>query len=147
MRSTLTTLTKHTMGRLRRRTSTKQRSITLVVRSLRHRCRGKAKNDSSSGKSCPSRFLGLHPGFVPPKFVLIRTRFWQQLLLGGRLARFPICRDALFLSHSAYSAQAAVRLTPASRPVVSSVANPSSAAAKSISTHNAIHGLSSLTVD
>jgi hypothetical protein len=30
MRSTLATLTKQTMGRVRRRTSTKQRSITLV---------------------------------------------------------------------------------------------------------------------
>src|SRR5439155_21497246 len=36
------------------RTSTKQRPITLVVRSLRHRCRGKAKNDSNSGQSCSS---------------------------------------------------------------------------------------------
>src|ERR1019366_6740307 len=36
IRSTLSTFTKHTMGRVRRRTSTKQRSITLVVRSLRH---------------------------------------------------------------------------------------------------------------
>ena len=55
MRSTLSTFTKHTMGRVRRRTSTKQRSITLVVRSFRHRCRGKAKNDSSSGKSRSNR--------------------------------------------------------------------------------------------
>src|SRR5260370_40259192 len=38
MRSTLSTFTKHTMGRVRRRTSTKRRSITLVVRSFRHRC-------------------------------------------------------------------------------------------------------------
>ena len=53
IRSTLSTFTKHTMGRVRRRTSTKQRSITLVVRSLRHRCRGKAKNDSNSGKIAP----------------------------------------------------------------------------------------------
>jgi hypothetical protein len=37
------------MGRVRRRTSTKQRSIILVVRSFFHRCRGKLKNDSSSG--------------------------------------------------------------------------------------------------
>src|ERR1700738_1205320 len=51
MRSTLSTFTKHTMGRVRRRTSTKQRSITLVVRSFRQRCRGKGKKDSSSGKS------------------------------------------------------------------------------------------------
>src|SRR5256884_6068056 len=42
MRSTLSTFTKHTIGRVLGRTSTKQRSITLVVRSLRHRCRGKA---------------------------------------------------------------------------------------------------------
>ena len=41
MRSTLTTLTKHTIGRVRRRTSTKQRSMILVVRSFVHngRCR------------------------------------------------------------------------------------------------------------
>jgi len=36
---TLSTFTKHTMGRVLLRTSTKQRSITFVVRSLRHRCR------------------------------------------------------------------------------------------------------------
>src|SRR5581483_6388830 len=49
IRSTLFTFTKHTMGRVRRLTSTKQRSMTLVVRSFRHKCRGKLKNDSSSG--------------------------------------------------------------------------------------------------
>jgi hypothetical protein len=48
MRSTLFTFTKHTMGRVRRRTSTKQRSMMLVVRSFLHRCRGKLKNDSNS---------------------------------------------------------------------------------------------------
>ena len=51
MRSTLFTFTKQTMGRVRRRTSTKQRSMILVVRSFRHRWRGKLKNDSNSGKS------------------------------------------------------------------------------------------------
>jgi hypothetical protein len=35
MRSTLSTLTKQTMGRVRWRNSTKQRSITLAMRSLR----------------------------------------------------------------------------------------------------------------
>ena len=43
MRSTLATFTKH----------------TLVVRSLHHRCRGKAKNESNSGKSRPKRFTTL----------------------------------------------------------------------------------------
>ena len=47
MRSTDCTLTKQTMGRVRRFTSTKQRSMMLVVHSLRHRCLGKAKNASS----------------------------------------------------------------------------------------------------
>src|SRR5437870_9629569 len=42
-------------GWVRRRTSTKQRSIMLVVRSLRHRWRGKAKNESNSGRSCCNR--------------------------------------------------------------------------------------------
>src|SRR5581483_8887906 len=51
IRSTLLTFTKQTMGRVRRRTSTKQRSMTLVVRSFLQRCRGKLKNDSSSGRS------------------------------------------------------------------------------------------------
>src|SRR5271166_3182846 len=51
MRSTLFTFTKHTIGRVRRRTSTKQRSMMLVVRSFLQRCRGKLKNDSRSGKS------------------------------------------------------------------------------------------------
>lgn len=40
MRSTDCTLTKQIMGRVRR-TSTKQRSMILAVRSLRHRCLGK----------------------------------------------------------------------------------------------------------
>jgi len=40
-----------THHRVRRRTSTKQRSMMLVVRSFRHRGRGRAKNDSSSGRS------------------------------------------------------------------------------------------------
>src|ERR1019366_2485527 len=50
MRSTLSTLTKQTMGRVLRRTSTTQRSMTLVVRSLRHRCRGKAKEREQLGQ-------------------------------------------------------------------------------------------------
>jgi hypothetical protein len=59
IRSMLSTFTKQTMGRVRRRTSTKQRSMTLVVRSFGHKCRGKAKNDSSSGKSrCRRRTMG-----------------------------------------------------------------------------------------
>src|SRR5260370_39401992 len=51
MRSTLSTLVNTTIGRVRRRTSTKQRSITLVVRSFRHRYLGKLKKGSKSGKS------------------------------------------------------------------------------------------------
>src|SRR5271157_5687666 len=43
IRSTLGTLTKQTMGRVRRRTSTKQRSMILVVRSFVYRCRGEAE--------------------------------------------------------------------------------------------------------
>src|SRR5471030_1760236 len=42
---------KQTMGRVRRRTSTKQRSIMLVVRSLRHSCSGKLKKLNNSGRS------------------------------------------------------------------------------------------------
>ena len=49
MRSTLAMFTKQTMGRVRRLTSTKQRSMMLVVRSLRHRCREKLKKDNNSG--------------------------------------------------------------------------------------------------
>jgi hypothetical protein len=51
MRSTISTFTKHTIGRVQRRTSTKQCSMMLVARSLRQRCRGKAKNENNSGKS------------------------------------------------------------------------------------------------
>jgi len=40
------TLMKPTMGRVRSRNSTKQPSMMLVVRSFRHRCRGKLKKDS-----------------------------------------------------------------------------------------------------
>src|SRR6516164_5919731 len=58
MRSTLATLTKHTMGLVLRRTSTKQRSITLIVRNFRHNRRGREKKESSSGKSfCKRRTL------------------------------------------------------------------------------------------
>src|SRR5712691_10939560 len=63
MRSTLSTFTKQTIGRVRRRTSTKQRSITLVVRNLRHKCLGKAKKESSSGRS---RSMPAHHGRVLP---------------------------------------------------------------------------------
>src|ERR1017187_10940797 len=45
-RSTLCMFTKQTMGRVRRRTSTKQRSMRLVLRSFFHRCRGKRKKDN-----------------------------------------------------------------------------------------------------
>ncbi|HWR15453.1 MAG TPA: hypothetical protein VN577_11540 [Terriglobales bacterium] len=38
IRSTLATLTKHIIGRVRRRTSAKQRSMMLVVSSFRRRC-------------------------------------------------------------------------------------------------------------
>jgi hypothetical protein len=44
MRSTLSTLTKQTMGRVGRRTYTKQRSMMLVVRSLRHRMPGRGRS-------------------------------------------------------------------------------------------------------
>src|SRR5438132_8620242 len=50
MRSALSTFTKHTMGRVRRRTSTKQRSIMLVVRSLRHRWRGEGEEREQLGQ-------------------------------------------------------------------------------------------------
>ena len=40
-----------TMGRVRLRASTKQRSMALVVRSLRHSGCGKSKKVSSSGRS------------------------------------------------------------------------------------------------
>ncbi len=39
---------KTTIGRVRRRTSTKHRSMALVVRSFRHRCGGKEKNGNFS---------------------------------------------------------------------------------------------------
>src|SRR5487761_1425487 len=56
--STLATFTNSTMGRVRRRTSTEQRSIALVVRSLRHNGCGKSKNVSNSGKSRLGRVAG-----------------------------------------------------------------------------------------
>ena len=62
MRSTLATLTKQTMGRVRRRTSTKQRSMTLVVRSFLHKAQGKLKKErrvSPSPVASPSS--GRHP--------------------------------------------------------------------------------------
>jgi len=42
-------LTKQTTGRVRGRTSTKQRSMTFVVRSSLHKCLGVWKKESSSG--------------------------------------------------------------------------------------------------
>jgi hypothetical protein len=48
MRPTLSTFKKHNMGRVRRMDFDKAASIVLVVRSLRRRRRGKAKNDSGS---------------------------------------------------------------------------------------------------
>ena len=64
------------------RTSTKQRSITLVVLSLRHRWRGKAKNDSSSGRSSSSR----QPADVvtPPAYQSCGTRLRRQARLSAK---------------------------------------------------------------
>src|SRR5580704_13414738 len=67
IRSTLSTSVNTTMGRVRRRTSTKQRSIAFVVRSFRHRCTGSTKKCSSSGRSrssCLTRTGYRHP--TPP---------------------------------------------------------------------------------
>jgi hypothetical protein len=84
IRSTLSTFAKQTMGRVRRRTSTKQCSITLVVRNLRRRWGTKAKNDSSSGRSCAKRRTILAKGR--------RQRAWKarkvasaRTLRGGNL--------------------------------------------------------------
>lgn len=61
IRSTLWTFTKQTIGRVRRRTSTTQRSITLVVSSFRHKYRGRrrttATQASPAGTAGPSRVL------------------------------------------------------------------------------------------
>ena len=62
IRSTLSTFTKQTMGRVRRRTSTKQCSITLVVRNLRRRWGTKAKNDDRQ----VLRQAPYHAGEGPP---------------------------------------------------------------------------------
>jgi hypothetical protein len=51
IRSTLCTFTKQTIGRTRRRISTKHRSITFVVRNFRQRVREHWKNAINSGKS------------------------------------------------------------------------------------------------
>jgi hypothetical protein len=78
MRSTPCTFTKQTMGRVRRRTSTKQRSMTLVVRSLRHRCRGNAKNDSNSGSNpTPTFTFTAKDTFVPSPTVI--DGVWYQV--------------------------------------------------------------------
>jgi hypothetical protein len=56
IRSTPLAFTKQTTGRVRRWTSRKQSSITLLVRSFHHKCRGKLKKLSSSGTSRSNRF-------------------------------------------------------------------------------------------
>ncbi len=55
------------MGRVLRRTSTKHRSMALVVRSFRHRCRGNSKNVSSAGRSRSSRFTNVEYLALPAK--------------------------------------------------------------------------------
>src|SRR5260370_28775303 len=60
IRSTLSTFTKHTMGRVRRRTSTKQRSITLVARRFRLRCWGKANIVDDGAQPRPTA-VGITP--------------------------------------------------------------------------------------
>jgi hypothetical protein len=79
MRSTDCMLTKQTMGRVRRRTSTKQRSMMLVVRSLRHRCRGKRKTASCQGRSKrgSSAYLVILPR--RPSFGKNRLKLWGFL--------------------------------------------------------------------
>src|ERR1019366_9707752 len=90
IRSTLSTFTKHTMGRVRRRTSTKQRSIALVVRSLRH-----AQPDRAQpGHEIPlvvAVAVGLPPA-APPRTgfphriaVPLPPRFLFQQTLPGQL--------------------------------------------------------------
>src|SRR5215831_1141073 len=59
IRSTLCTFTKQTIGRERRLTSTKQRSLTVLVRRRRQSGRGHWKNARGSGSSRSSR--------VPPR--------------------------------------------------------------------------------
>jgi hypothetical protein len=60
----------------------------LVVRSLRHRCRGKAKNDSSSGKSCRDRPLS---GSTCPRATRAGSRIWIRSS-GRRSQQSPRCR-------------------------------------------------------
>src|SRR5438309_6363317 len=90
MRSTLSTCTKHTIGRVLRRTSTKQRSITLVVRSLRHSAGERRRTTAtpvspvpavapprrtaaaSGRRSCEKRFR-LCPALPPDKWPALRS--------------------------------------------------------------------------
>jgi len=66
IRSTLAALTKQIMGRVRRRTSTKHRSMTLVVRSLRQRRRGCSQGFQSTAQA-RNRFDNRHfQGKSPP---------------------------------------------------------------------------------
>ena len=98
IRSTLSTFTKQTMGRVRRRTSTQQRSITLVVRNLRRRWGTKAKNDSSSGRSCAKRRTMLAKGgrqraWKARKVASARARLLAKWMAWARAVKRSLQRD------------------------------------------------------
>src|SRR5205085_9070358 len=88
IRSTLCTFTKQTIGLVRRRTSTKQRSIILVVCNCFHRCLGKLKNASRLGKSF-SNCLTIVGLSLPAQF--------ETAECGTRL--FAICGQVNSLGH------------------------------------------------
>jgi hypothetical protein len=71
IRSTLSTLTKQTMGRILLLTSTKQRSITLVVRRVRHRW-GETIETEQLGQIAPQPFHHRGIGVVRQNFAVVK---------------------------------------------------------------------------
>ena len=99
MRSTLSTFTKHNMGMVRRRTSAKQRSITWVVRRLRHRCRGNGKDDKQlrqvSAKPLHRAGIDALPAGAEPA----ESGFGSMVRLFAMLTKAKIVRTSRYLRY------------------------------------------------
>ena len=83
IRSTLATLTKQTMGRVRRTTSTKQRSMTLVVRNFAPQVTRQVEEGEQLGEVLLQQFH--HRRRDPDRYIVVQRNYdRRQLAHSGR---------------------------------------------------------------
>src|SRR5450755_4810987 len=108
MRSTLSTFTKHTLGRVRRRTSTKQRSIRLVVRSFC--CRMGGEGEPRQQLRQVALQLAHHGAVLPvPAFPVAAKR---RLLFGAAVGQVEASLHFVVGQTSAPSAERCASCAP-----------------------------------